>query len=128
MDDATIDDGSTKATAADDHSLTRRAALTAGAAGAAGIALASPAGAATKFTAARYNKTIIVDAPKEVVFDLDAVQKIQADILGQLGCRACCSGFDFHFPTELQFIVPRFDELGRSVSPQEVIDAVGEVR
>jgi len=127
MDDATIDDGSTKA-GADDHSLTRRAALAAGAAGAAGIALASPAGAATKFTAARYNRTIIVDAPKEVVFDLRLVQKIQADILGQLGCRACCSGFDFHFPTELQFIVPQFDELGKAVSPQDVIDAVGKVR
>jgi hypothetical protein len=126
MDDTTIDDGATNTTA-DDHSLTRRAALAAGAAGAAGIALASPAGAATKFTAARYNKTIIVDAPKEVVFDLDAVQKIQADILGQLGCRACCSGFDFHFPTELQFIVRRFDELGQAVAPQDVIDAMGEV-
>ena len=127
MDDATIDDASTKATA-DDHSLTRRAALAAGAAGAAGLALAALAGAAPQVTAARSNKTIIVDAPKEVVFDLDAVQKIQADILGQLGCRACCSGFDFHFPTELQFIVPRFDELGQSVSPQAVIDAMGEVR
>lgn len=110
----------------DDDSLTRRAALAAGAVGAAGLTLTSQAGAAKKFTAARYNKTIIVSAPKEVVFDLESVQKIQEDILGQLGCRACCSGFDFHFPTEIQFVVPRFDQLAREVAPQDVVNAVGE--
>jgi hypothetical protein len=108
-------------------SLTRRAALAAGAAGAAGIALTSDAaGAATKVSAARYNRTIIVQAPKEIVFDLEQVQAIQRDILGQLGCRACCSGFDFHFPDELEYVFPAQGVRVQEITPQEIAEAAGD--
>jgi hypothetical protein len=110
----------------DTAALTRRAALAAGAAGVAGLALTTEAaGAATKVTAARYNRTVIVHAPKEIVFDLDKVLAIQEDLLGQLGCRACCSGFDFHFPTELEFVFPAGGVRPEQVSP-EAVTAPGE--
>ena len=54
------------------------------------------------------------------MFDLDKIQAIQRDILGQLGCRACCSGFDFHFPTELEFVVPGPGrQRAQEVTPQD---------
>jgi hypothetical protein len=107
--------------------LTRRGALTAGALGVAGLALTSEAaGAATKVSAARYNRTVIVHAPKDVIFNLDKIQAIQEDILGQLGCRACCSGFDFHFPDELEYVFPAQGVAVQEVTPQEIVDAVGE--
>ena len=104
----------------DTAALTRRAALAAGAAGVAGLALTSEAAGATRVTAARYNRTVIVHAPKEIVFDLEKVLAIQEDLLGQLGCRACCSGFDFHFPTELEFIFPAHGVRPEQVSPEAV--------
>jgi hypothetical protein len=131
MDDMTTDDG-----LAGDHEprvalpLTRRQAFTAGAVGVTALALSpQTAGAATtKLSVAHYNRTVIVSAPKEVVFDLDRVQAIQEDILGQLGCRACCSGFDFHFPDELEYVVPAAGELAQDVSPQDIVDAVGDTK
>jgi hypothetical protein len=105
----------------DTAGLTRRAALAVGAAGVTGLALTSEAaGSATKVSAARYNRTVIVQAPKEIVFDLEKVQAIQEDILGQLGCRACCSGFDFHFPTELEFVFPAQGVRPEEISPEAV--------
>ena len=105
----------------DTPALTRRAALAAGAAGVSAIALTSEAaGAATKVSAARYNRTVIVQAPRDIVFDLDKVQAIQEDILGQLGCRACCSGFDFHFPTELEYLFPAQGVRPQEISPEAV--------
>jgi hypothetical protein len=101
-------------------SLTRRAALAAGAASVAGLALTSEAAGATKVSAARYNRVVIVQAPKEIVFDLQKVQAIQEDILGQLGCRACCSGFDFHFPDELEYVFPEQGVHVQEVSPEAV--------
>jgi hypothetical protein len=117
MDDARLDDVTTE----DTSSVTRRAALAAGAAGVAGLTLTSQAaGSATKVSAARYNRVVIVSAPKDIVFNLDKVQAIQQDILGQLGCRACCSGFDFHFPDELQFVFPEQGVAVQHVSPEAV--------
>ena len=118
-------------TAADEprntDAMTRRGALAAGALGVAGVALTSEvAGAATKVSAARYNRTVIVHAPKEIVFDLKRVQAIQTDILRQLGCRACCSGFDFHFPDELEYVFPTQGVAAQEVTPQQIVDAIGE--
>jgi hypothetical protein len=108
-------------------SLTRRGALAAGAVGVAGLALTSDvAGAATKVSAARYNRTVIVHAPKDIVFDLEQVQAIQKDILGQLGCRACCSGFDFHFPDELEYVFPAQGVEVQEATPQQIVDALSE--
>ncbi len=117
MDEDTLDD---VAEATDTTSLTRRAALAAGAAGATGLVLTSQAAGSAKVSAARYNRVVIVSAPKEIVFNLEKVQAIQEDILGQLGCRACCSGFDFHFPDELQFIFPGQGVQVEPVSPEAV--------
>jgi len=123
MDDETTHD--VTETTEDAGFTTRRAALAAGVAGATGLALTSQAaGSARKFTAARYNRTIIVHAPKDIVFDLVRVQEIQEDILGQLGCRACCSGFDFHFPDELEYVFPGPAVRVQEITPQEILDAV----
>jgi hypothetical protein len=46
-----------------------------------------------------------VSVAPSVYFKLDAIQKIQKDILGRLGCRACCSGWDIRFDLQRQFIV-----------------------
>lgn len=51
------------------------------------------------------SRAVHVTVPAEVAFDLDRFQKVQADILGRLGCRACCSGWDIRFDIERRFIV-----------------------
>jgi hypothetical protein len=54
-----------------------------------------------------FNRPVNVRVPAEVAFDLDKVQQIQKDVLGRLGCQACCSGFDIRFVLENEFIVDR---------------------
>jgi len=39
-------------------------------------------------------RTVRVTLPREIDYDLDQFQTVQKDILGKLGCLACCSGFD----------------------------------
>jgi hypothetical protein len=51
------------------------------------------------------NRTVHVTIPAEVAFDLDSFQKVQKDILGRLGCMACCSGWDIRFDIERRFVV-----------------------
>lgn len=46
-----------------------------------------------------------VSIPAEIAFDLDSFQKVQKDILGKLGCMACCSGWDIRFDIERRFVV-----------------------
>lgn len=46
-----------------------------------------------------------VSIPAEVAFDLERFQKVQTDILGKLGCMACCSGWDIRFDIARRFIV-----------------------
>jgi hypothetical protein len=48
-----------------------------------------------------------VSMPPEVAFNLDSIQKVQRDILGKLGCQACCSGWDIRFELERDFLVDR---------------------
>ena len=36
----------------------------------------------------------------DTLYNLDAIQKVQSSILGKLGCRACCSGFNLIFQLE----------------------------
>jgi len=124
MDDDTMDD---VAETADTGSLTRRGAIAAGTAGVAGLTFtAQAAGSATKLSAARFNRVVIVSAPRDIVFDLVRVQAIQEDILGQLGCRAWCSGFDFHFPDELQYVFPARGVEVQEVSPEAVTAPEGK--
>jgi hypothetical protein len=46
-----------------------------------------------------------VSVPHDVYFNLDKFQKVQKDILGRLGCIACCSGWDIRFDLERNFMV-----------------------
>lgn len=51
------------------------------------------------------SNVVRVAVPASVYFKLDAIQKIQKDILGRLGCLACCSGWDIRFDLQRQFLV-----------------------
>jgi hypothetical protein len=51
------------------------------------------------------NRVVNVTIPAEVAFDFDRFSKVQKDILGQLGCMACCSGFDIRWDFARQFYV-----------------------
>jgi hypothetical protein len=50
-------------------------------------------------------RVIRVSVPVKVLNDLDSIQRVQADVLGRLGCQACCSGFDIRFDVARQFLV-----------------------
>jgi hypothetical protein len=54
-----------------------------------------------------FNRPVNIRVPAEVAFDLEKAQQIQRDILGRLGCPACCSGIDIRFILENEFIVDR---------------------
>jgi len=51
------------------------------------------------------NRTVQVSIPAEVAFDLERFQQVQKDILGKLGCMACCSGWDIRFDVQRRFVV-----------------------
>ena len=51
------------------------------------------------------NRTVRVTVPIKAFNDLDTIQKVQRDVLGQLGCAACCSGWDIRFELARQFVV-----------------------
>jgi hypothetical protein len=125
MDDTTDDVAGTDDAADPGHGLTRRQAV--GAAAAAGVTTLalSPeiAGAATA-DASRVNRTVTINAPRSVVFDIDTVQRIQKDILGQLGCQACCSGWDIHFPDEVQYVLGRNNKL-KQLTPAQIKSRLG---
>lgn len=42
-------------------------------------------------------RPVRVSLPADVVYDLNKFQKVQKDILGRLGCLACCSGWDIRW-------------------------------
>ena len=50
-------------------------------------------------------RTIRVTVPHDVHFNIEKMQRIQKDILGRLGCGACCSGWDIRFDIERSFLV-----------------------
>lgn len=43
------------------------------------------------------DRVVHVRIPRNVAFDLRRFQRVQTDILGRLGCQACCSGFDIRW-------------------------------
>ena len=51
------------------------------------------------------SNVIRVTVPVKVANDLEAIQRVQKDILGQLGCQACCSGWDIRFDVARRFLV-----------------------
>lgn len=48
---------------------------------------------------------IQVSLPASAYFELDRFQAIQKDILGRLGCPACCSGWDIRYDLQRRFQV-----------------------
>lgn len=48
---------------------------------------------------------IRVSLPASAYYDLDAFQRVQKDILGRLGCMACCSGWDIRWDLQRRFLV-----------------------
>ena len=46
---------------------------------------------------ARASRTVRVSMPAAIGNDLAKFQRIQKDILGKLGCLACCSGWDIRW-------------------------------
>jgi hypothetical protein len=51
------------------------------------------------------NRIVQVSIPAEVAFNLERFQQVQKDILGKLGCMACCSGWDIRFDIQRRFVV-----------------------
>ncbi len=51
------------------------------------------------------NNVVRVSVPASVAFNLTKLQRVQKDILGRLGCLACCSGWDIRWDFERQFSV-----------------------
>jgi len=43
------------------------------------------------------NRVVRVSLPADVASDLAKFQRVQKDILGKLGCLACCSGWDIRW-------------------------------
>ena len=50
-------------------------------------------------------RPVSVSLPSQVYFDLDQFQRVQKELLGQLGCPACTSGFDIRYDIQRRFIV-----------------------
>jgi hypothetical protein len=48
---------------------------------------------------------IKVHVPAEVLFDLEAFQKVQASVLARAGCRGCTSGGHFIWQAYEDFVV-----------------------
>ena len=124
MADTTDDVAGPDDTPGEEHTLTRRETIGAGAAGLTALALSADVAGAATADASRLNRTVTIHAPRDVVFDLDRVQRIQKDILGQLGCQACCSGWTIHFPDEVQYVLGRNKKL-KQLSPALVRQRLG---
>jgi hypothetical protein len=125
IDDTKTEDVAGPDPAGEEPGVTRRQAVGAGAAGLTVLALgAQTAGAETNATASRLHRTVTINAPRSVVFDLEQVQRIQKDILGQLGCQACCSGWTIHFPDEVQYVLGKNNKL-KQLSPAAVGKRLG---
>lgn len=53
----------------------------------------------------RVQGPVRITMPATVAYDLTALQKAIAIFVGELGCRACCSGFDITFQLERNFVI-----------------------
>lgn len=62
--------------------------------------------------------TVRVSIPAEVAFDLERFQSVQKDILGRLGCMACCSGWDIRFELQRRFVVDANLNVRDHLSPE----------
>ena len=48
-----------------------------------------------------------VSVPAKAYYDLASIQEIHKNILGELGCMACCSGWDIRFDMQRNFVINR---------------------
>ena len=69
-----------------------------------------------KLSAAVLPNTVRVSLPADVAFSFDKFQRVQKDILGRLGCQACCSGWDIRWDVFRDFRVD--DKLNIHAGPQ----------
>jgi len=53
------------------------------------------------------SNVVRVAVPASVHNNLEMIQKVQREILGKLGCLACCSGWDIRFDFQKQFVVDK---------------------
>jgi hypothetical protein len=67
-------------------------------------------------------RTVRVSLPAKVANDLKAFQKVQASILGRLGCAACCSGWDIRFDVVRSFVVDEKLNIREAVGGGVIID------
>jgi hypothetical protein len=51
------------------------------------------------------SNVVEVSIPQSVAYDFDKFVAVQKDILGRLGCLACCSGWDIRFDIQRRFVV-----------------------
>jgi hypothetical protein len=51
------------------------------------------------------SRVVQVTLPAEVANNLEKFQRVQKDILGKLGCMACCSGWDIRWDVFQNFHV-----------------------
>jgi hypothetical protein len=58
-----------------------------------------------KSVQSRPGGVVSVTIPADVAFDLDRFGQVQKDILGKLGCMACCSGWDIRYDIQKRFVV-----------------------
>jgi hypothetical protein len=58
-----------------------------------------------RLTEAAAGNIVRVSIPARVAYDLGALQKVTSQVLGQLGCEACHSGFDIRFDAVRDFVV-----------------------
>lgn len=56
--------------------------------------------------------TVFVHAPHAVLHDIKHVTRLLQDVLGKLGCMACCSGFDIRFLHQSDFVASLDDKGG----------------
>lgn len=69
-----------------------------------------------RFDLASAGNLVRVSIPAKVAFDLKSMQRVTAQVLGQLGCENCHSGYDIRFDVVRDFIVD--EKLGvRAVGP-----------
>ncbi|HEX2222912.1 MAG TPA: hypothetical protein VHN15_01755 [Thermoanaerobaculia bacterium] len=58
-----------------------------------------------RFDVASAGNLVRVSIPAKVAFDLKSIQRVTAQVLGQLGCENCHSGYDIRFDVVRDFIV-----------------------
>ena len=69
-----------------------------------------------KLSAVAAPNTVRVSLPADVAYNFERFHRVQKDILGRLGCQACCSGWDIRWDVFRSFHVD--DKLNIHAGPQ----------